>query len=244
MPMYESNGLSPETYADIVAYLLRENGVPAGPSELPADVEVLRNYTLEPGFEPLFDGQGLSEFGFLRGRGCTPKPAGCGQTTPGQTFTVQKGVVVCTGKPEGYMYTQRKFLNFTLRFDYRFTRLEGMESDDDHYGDSGYFLFVTDHKVEPRNLQIQGMNSTVLAVYPRDSKAVSKVDGEARKRALKPVGEWNAIEIVSKNGQVQASLNGVLVSTVSQHEFKERGHIGFQSEDAEISWRKIRIKEE
>jgi acyl-CoA synthetase (NDP forming) len=63
-------------------------------------------------------------------------------------------------------------------------------------------------------------------------------------RAKKPAGRWQSVEIVSKDGQVKSYLNGVLVSTITQHEFKEPGHIGFQSEGAELHWRNIRIKAE
>jgi hypothetical protein len=34
----------------------------------------------------------------------------------------------------------------------------------------------------------------------------------------------------------------MLVTTVTEHEFKEAGHIGFQSERAEPRWRNIRIR--
>jgi 3-keto-disaccharide hydrolase len=56
--------------------------------------------------------------------------------------------------------------------------------------------------------------------------------------------EWNSVEIAARDGQVKSSLNGTLISTISEHEFTEAGFIGFQSEGAEIHWRNIRIKAE
>jgi hypothetical protein len=56
--------------------------------------------------------------------------------------------------------------------------------------------------------------------------------------------QWNSVEIVSKEGQVRAYLNGTLISAVTQHDFIRAGHIGFQSEGAEIYFRNIRIREE
>ena len=70
------------------------------------------------------------------------------------------------------------------------------------------------------------------------------MDTDARKQVVHPVGQWNIVEIVSKNGQVWNYLNGVLVSQVSHHEYTDPGYIGFQSEGAKIYWRNIRIKEE
>ena len=76
------------------------------------------------------------------------------------------------------------------------------------------------------------------------TKFVSKDDPEARAKAWKPTGEWNSAEIVSRNGQVWSYLNGALVNTVTEHEFKQAGYIGFQSEGGEVHWRNIRIKAE
>ena len=42
MPQDDPGSLEPEEYAAVVAYLLRMNGRPAGDTELPTDVEVLR----------------------------------------------------------------------------------------------------------------------------------------------------------------------------------------------------------
>jgi mono/diheme cytochrome c family protein len=42
MPKMEPATLTPEEYADVVAYLLKINGAPAGKVELPPDVQALR----------------------------------------------------------------------------------------------------------------------------------------------------------------------------------------------------------
>lgn len=245
MPAYNAGGLSTEEYLDIVAYLLQANGLPAGKEDLKNDITGMRAMTLvEKGFERLFNGKDFGGFGFVIGNNCAPHPSGCAQIDPGSTFSIEKGMIVCSGKPQGYIYTDKTYLNFTLRFEYRYKPYEGMEDDDDFYGNSGYMLFITNHQVWPKSIEIQGQNSSVLSVIPIDSHATYTVDDEARKRALKPVSQWNSVEIVSKEGQIKSFLNGTLISTVSQHEFKQAGHIGFQSEGAEIYWRNIRIKEE
>jgi len=93
-------------------------------------------------------------------------------------------------------------------------------------------------------IEVQGMNLEILDIRPSRKSTEYTVNTEARKRAVRPVGDWNTVEIVSKDGQVRNYLNGTLVSTVSQHDYKDPGYIGFQSEDGKISWRNIRIKEE
>ncbi len=50
--------------------------------------------------------------------------------------------------------------------------------------------------------------------------------------------------IVSKDGKVMSYHNGILISTITEHEFKEPASIGFESEGSEIHWRNIRMKAE
>jgi mono/diheme cytochrome c family protein len=245
MPLYDGGGLSTEEYIDIAAYLLKGNGYTAGKEELKPDATTLMGMTLpEKGFTTLFNGKDFSGWGFLLGGNCTPRPEGCGQTEPGSTFKIEKGMVVCSGTPLGFMYTQKKYLNFTLRLEYRFAPYEGMESSDEYYGNSGYLIFMQELRVNPDMIEVQGMNLEILDIRPSRKSTVFTVDTEARKRAVHPVGEWNTVEIVSKDGQVWNYLNGILVSQVTHHDYKDPGYIGFQSEDGKISWRNIRIKEE
>ena len=58
----------------------------------------------------------------------------------------------------------------------------------------------------------------------------------------KPVGEWNSMEFVCKDGHIKAYLNGVLVNQ-AQCEARE-GYIGIQSEGGAMEFRNIRIKEQ
>jgi mono/diheme cytochrome c family protein len=246
MPLNDGGALSTEEYVNIAAFLMKQGGLPAGKEELKPDAEALMGLTIpEKGFTALFNGKDLTGWGFLLGSNCTPRPEGCGQTEPGTTFKVEKGTVVCSGTPIGYMYpTNKKYLNFTLRLEYRFPPYPGMESDDQFYGNSGYLIFMKEHRVFPEMIEIQGMNLEILDVRPSKKSTIFTVDTEARKRAVHPIGEWNTVEIVSRDGQVHSYLNGTLVSTVSHHEYTEPGYIGFQSEGVKIYWRNIRIKEE
>jgi mono/diheme cytochrome c family protein len=245
MPLVDGGALSTEAYADIAAYLLRERGLPAGKEELTPDPETLMGYTIpEKGFTALFNGRDFTGWGFLLGSNCTPRPAGCGQTEPGTTFKVEKGAIVCSGTPIGYMYPPKKYLNFDLRLEYRFEPYPGMQSDDQFFGNSGYLIFMKEHRVFPEMIEVQGMNLEILDIRASKKSTVYTVDTEARKRAVHPVGQWNTVEIVSKDGQVWNYLNGVLVSQVTHHEYTEPGYIGLQSEGAKIYWRNIRIKEE
>lgn len=244
MPMEYPDALSTQTYLDIVAYLLQQNGYPAGGRELTGDIEAMRAMTLpEAGFRTLFNGRNFTGFGFLLGNNCTPAPHGCGATDPGTTFQVDKGAVHISGRPSGYMYTTDKYLNFTLRLDMRYVPYAGLQTDEDYYSNTGILLFVTDHQIWPKCLEVQGLYRLALSILPIDTKAAFTTDTEARRAAMRPVGQWNAIQIVSEAGKVQVSVNGRLVTTVTEHEFTAPGHIGFQSEGSEVYLRNIRIRE-
>src|SRR5205814_2007530 len=94
----------------------------------------------------------------------------------------------------------------------------------------------------PLNVTLDGLHCGIMEpTGPAAAKAT--VDGEARRRVRKRLGEWNSIEIVSKNGEVRGYLNGTLISTVP-HKFTEPGYIAFQMQGSPIYWRNIRIKPE
>lgn len=47
MPKNDPGSLAPEDAADVVAYLMKINGMPVGPAELPADPDALEKYRIE-----------------------------------------------------------------------------------------------------------------------------------------------------------------------------------------------------
>jgi len=47
MPKNDPGGLDPQQYADVVAYLLKMNQMPAGAVELPADAEAVKDVRIE-----------------------------------------------------------------------------------------------------------------------------------------------------------------------------------------------------
>ena len=110
-----------------MAYLLSANRRPAGSTELGLDIAAMKQMRLIPivstpledGFKYLFDGTRITGMKYLFGFNCTPAPAGCGRTDPAGVIHVQNGVVVGEGRYHGMMYTEEKYLDFDLRFDYR-----------------------------------------------------------------------------------------------------------------------------
>src|SRR5258708_16753280 len=169
----------------------------------------------EKEFPTLFNGKDCTGWGFLLGSNCTPRPEGCGQTEPGTTFKVEKGTIVCSGTPIGYMYPiDKKYLNFTLRLEYRFPAYPGMKSSDQFYGNSGYLLFMKEHRVFPEMMEIQGMNLEILDVRPSKKSTIFTVGTQARKRAVHPVGDGTTVEIHSNDSNIRYYFNLSSVFTV------------------------------
>lgn len=253
MPAFGADVIGNDVKIDIVAYILQANGLPAGSKELTTDVPALKKMPInvvkrpdETAFVSLFNGKDFTGWKFILGPNCRQAPEGCGKDTPLGVFRVENEKIICTGKIQGYMYSEKKYLNFDLRFDYRFQPPPDWDDDDGvvFYGNSGYFLFINDHRVWPKGIQIEGYYSRPLIPFMMDAKAKFTEEPGARQKAIRPLGAWNSVQIVAKDGKVFSYQNGILLNTITEHEFKEAGNIGFESEGAQIEWRNIRIKAE
>jgi len=244
-PANDLGGLSTQEYLDIVAYLIHQNGFPAGKEELNSVLNLMRNMTLNKGYERLFNGKDLTGWGFVIGNNCAPRPEGCAQIVPGTTFKVDAGMLYTSGRPHGYAYPQKQFgPKFTLRLEYRYKAYAGMENDYDFYGNTGYLLFITKHMVWPRTMEIQGKTGFEMSIVQLDGHATYTYDDQLREKVRKPAGEWNAVQIVSKGNEVWSYLNGAQIAHVSAHDWPASGYIGFEAESAEVHFRNIRIKPE
>lgn len=204
----------------------------AGPRHLLAQDNV------EKGWVPLFNGKDLDGWKFHLGKE--------GADNNG-TFTVKDGILICSGSPSGYMYTEKSYRNYTLRFDFAFKRPDGLTDDSTFRGNSGCLIHIGEKNalgVWPRSIEVQGAHRSMglILPIPRSVKCTRTLDREALAKVLKPVGEFNTMEIEVTGGDMVISLNGTVVSTVGECELTE-GPIGFQSEGAETHWKNIQIRE-
>jgi hypothetical protein len=189
----------------------------------------------DEGFTPLFNGKDFTGWKFELAK----KDA-----DPAKTWSVQEGVIVCTGKPAGYFYTEKSFKNYVLRFDWRYKRPAGLTDDKDFRGNSGCLVHIQPpQKVWPKCVEVQGMNRDHGMLLAVSGAKVNDKKFDAGKLAevRKPVGEWNTTEVLCKDGEVTAKVNGSQVSS-GKSDLTE-GAIGFQSEGAEIHFKNILIKE-
>ncbi len=159
-----------------------------------------------------------------------------------KTWSIEKGVIICTGKPDGYFYTEKSYKNYTLRYDWKYARPEGLKEEEDFLGNSGALIHITgEHKVWPKCVEVQGMNKEHGKIFAiGGAKGKYTFDKETLLKVRKPVGEWNTTEIICKDGAITAKINGTEVSSGKGE--LTAGQIGFQSEGAEVFYRNIVIK--
>ncbi len=134
-----------------------------------------------------------------------------------------------------------------LQFEFAFKRLEELKDDAEFRGNSGCLIHIGEKNalgVWPRSIEVQGANRSmgVILPIPRNLKCTHTFDKEALAKVLRPVGQFNKMEIEVRGGDMVISINGAIVSKVGDCELTA-GPIGFQSEGAETHWKNIRIRE-
>ena len=193
------------------------------------------------GFVPLFNGKDLTGWAYgTAGRG----KAGAG-------YQVQDGVLFCTAKDGGNLYTEKEYADFVLRFDFKLepNSNNGVGIRAPSQGDAAYvgmeIQVLDDNGPQYKDkLQPWQYHGSIYNVVP------------ARRGHLRPTGEWNTQEITAKGRQITVKLNGETIVDANLDEVKdpetlkkhpglknEKGHIGFLGHGTRVEFRNIRIKE-
>src|SRR6266545_1616646 len=115
----------------------------------------------DDGFTALFNGKDMAGFKYVLNvqkkleEGDDPLKAST------KTWHVEKGVIICTGKPNGYFYTDKSYKNYVVRYDWMYKRPATLEDDEQFKGNSGLLVHIQmPHKIWPTSLEVQGMNKT------------------------------------------------------------------------------------
>ncbi len=159
-------------------------------------------------------------------------------------WSIRDGVLVCKGKPAGYLRTTRDFRDFVLTLEWRFDPAKGP-------GNSGVLLRTTGpDKVWPRSIEAQlhhtdagdiwNIDEVPMLVDPARTQGRRTV--KLRPSSEKPLGEWNRYEITLRGGDLRLVVNGVLQNEARWCE-EIAGKICLQSEGAEIHFRNVVLRE-
>jgi len=159
-----------------------------------------------------------------------------------KVWTIQDGLVHCTGKPNGYIRTKQRYQNYRLHVEWRWV---------DEPTNSGVLLHAElPDQVWPKNVEAQIMHQNAGDFWMLSYSTIEDQDGKTigpkefanlKKRedcSEKAPGEWNAYDIVCDGGRVKLTVNGVF-----QNEgFKanpDSGYICLQSEGSPIQFRNV-----
>jgi 3-keto-disaccharide hydrolase len=196
----------------------------------------------EPGWKPLFNGKDLS--------GWVPV------NLPPGNFTVRDGMIVTTGKPTGYLRTDRPYENFILEMEWRH-----MPPKKDAVGNSGLFVWADPvpalNTPYSRGIEVQVLVNLESKNYTSHGDIFSihgatcvpdrpHPAGWARclpsERRCKGAGEWNHYRVEAKDGRITLAVNGKVVSGVSKCN-PRKGYLALESEGSECHFRNLRIQE-
>jgi len=158
----------------------------------------------------------------------------------------ESGAILLMGDSRGYLHTTKSYRDFTLRLDVRWPKAAGLSEEERANANTGVLVFITgEDKIWPKCLEVQGKWSELghIKSNAKDVTVEVRDDEAAREQARKPVGEWNSLEIVSKEGALTSFLNGTKIAESDATELRE-GRIGFQAERFDVEFRNVRIREE
>jgi len=215
MPDGVALGLAPQEIADVLALLRGDPKAPGVPGERIA----------------LFDGTDLSQWTFH-----LSDPA----KRLEDVWSVQDGVLRCSGSPAGYLKTKARFTNFVLELDWRFDAAKGA-------GNSGVLLRRSgDDKVWPRSIEAQLMSRNAGDIWNIGEVPMvvdaDRTQGRRTQKLLpcneKPLGEWNHYKITLDGGELTLEVNGEVQNRASWCE-EIAGEICLQSEGAWIEFRNV-----
>jgi hypothetical protein len=170
------------------------------------------------------------------------------KATPEPVWSVKDGVIVCKGKPLGYLITEKEYGNYVLKVQWRWAP-EGDNKD----RNSGVFVHVSGpDKIWPKGVEAQLyrdhagdfwlVDGFKLVVDEKQQDPNSKNHYLRMKKSgvEKSIGEWNQYEITCKDGTIKLVVNGV-PQNEGRHAESSKGKILLQSEGAEIHFRNIEL---
>jgi hypothetical protein len=187
--------------------------------------------TAEEGFVSLMPRKDISEFWIVEG-------------TPPETWRVENGVIVCAGKPNGFLRSKGTYRNYILRAEWRF-KTEGWvpRPEDEGWPNAGFFIHAGRIvKGWPTSLEVQGHFGEVGSVFGVRGGSIKGAERGVLVKNRIPFGDWDRYQITSKDGKVSVTLNGELVNEGYDASPNE-GNICLQSEGWEVHYRNIEIKE-
>ena len=202
-------------------------------------------YSQTDKMKPLFNGKDLEGWTkFLEKKGLNSDPQ--------EVFKIEDGMLHVSGQEFGYVATKKSYKNFHLSLEFKWGEKKFPPRERDKKDAGVCYNVEQKDKIWPMCVECQIQEGDVgdlwlvdsvtafvdgIKTEPGDYSRVMKIRDGERKH-----GEWNKVEIISKNGKFNFIVNGVLVNE-GEYVSRESGRILLQSEGAEIFYRHIKIEE-
>ncbi len=156
-----------------------------------------------------------------------------GDAPADDTWAVKNGLLACTGKPNGFLRTEKSYKQYKFTVEWRFTKP----------GNTGVVVHMTaPDAVWPKSIECQGMHKNQGDFYfwsgatCKEGVPMKAKDGTVRGYRIgklvdaeKAAGEWNTFTTVCDKDTVTILVNGKEVNKATATNLTE-GFIGLQSE--------------
>jgi hypothetical protein len=163
-------------------------------------------------------------------------------SAPEKTWSITNGVIHCTGRPAGFLRTEKAYADYKLTVEWRFVKVAP------HADNTGVLVHMQpQEKIWPPCVECQGQyqkqgdfwlhSGTTTAGFPGDGKKSTHVP-MAGPPNESPVGEWGTYQVIASGDTVEIIVNGKSMNKITGCNLSSGG-IGIQSEGGDIEVRKI-----
>ena len=166
-------------------------------------------------------------------------------TKPEDVWSVEDGILICRGKPAGYLRTKQEYENYKLSLEWRWP--EGTPG-----GNNGVLVHTTTPNalgLWPKSIEVQLFKGnagdfwvigTTLKVPNLETRRKGRRHLNLTDNSEKPIGQWNKFEILCQGDEITVWVNGDLVNHATDCSVTQ-GAISLQSEGALIHYRNIQL---
>jgi hypothetical protein len=176
----------------------------------------------------LFNGKDFTGWTFFMRSNAEPK----------LTWSIENGIIKCTGKPTGYMRTVENYRDYKVSVEWRFIKP----------GNTGVTVHMQEpDAVWPATIECQGQHNDQGDFWMQGGATCKDHTTKQTRRSKmpepsneKPVGEWNTFVVECRGSTVKIFVNDKLMNTATECSVSS-GHIGLQSEGADMEVRKVSL---
>ena len=160
-------------------------------------------------------------------------------------WSVQDGVIHCTGATNGYMRTNKSYADYHLHLEWRWAAEPANSGVLLHiHGEDKLWPICIENQLWSGNagdlVLINWTGITVDGEDKADPNTQYVVIPKQQPSSEKPAGQWNCYDIVCDGGTITSTVNGVLQNSGTRASVTS-GPIGLQSEGGPIEFRNITL---